>query len=395
MTVSLILCSFLVQSQAVWEEMAPCPAAGRFWAAATGNSTHGYCGTGRLQFAGLNNQVSDMYAYELASDTWTQISDYPGGVREGMTGFTIGERIFFAFGSPFIQFTKTIYEYLPESNTWNQMPDVPGIGFAFSEGFVIDDTFYIGPENGTNTVYTFNASTNTWGTAASFPGNDRRHQCTFTANGKGYLGMGAGVFGGVYGDWWEYDPIADSWNEIASMSPHADQACATAVSNTGYLYNTGGGGFGGQNLYSYNAEANEWVFESTKPDDRVANSAAMTIGDQGFVVFGEESTTEGNFPANKLWRFSPNTSAIGEYYDNSIQLNVIYTSQGVVIRSQKEIQENGLFELYTIGGQLVYQRALQAGSPLNIQLNSDLPGGIYTARCVLGSAISAIQVFYQ
>ena len=106
-TLSFILFSLFALSQAAWEEMTPAPAAGRFWAAATGNSTHGYCGAGRLQFSGLNNQVADMYAYELATDSWSQIPDYPGGVREGMTGFTIGERIFFAFGSPFIQFTRT------------------------------------------------------------------------------------------------------------------------------------------------------------------------------------------------------------------------------------------------------------------------------------------------
>ena len=84
-----------VQGQAVWQQFSSAPAAGRFWAAATGNSTHGYAGTGRLQFSGTGNEVADMYEYEAATDTWTAIPDYPGGVRAGVDGFTIGERIFF------------------------------------------------------------------------------------------------------------------------------------------------------------------------------------------------------------------------------------------------------------------------------------------------------------
>ncbi|MCB0813995.1 MAG: hypothetical protein KDB87_12660, partial [Flavobacteriales bacterium] len=126
-------------------------------------------GTGRLQFSNLSPEL-DMYAYEAATDTWTTIPNYPGGVREGMDGFTIGQRIFFAFGTPFIQFTKTVYEYVPATQSWTQHPDVPGIGFAYSHGFVIGDTYYIGPENGTNNVYAFDGTTNTWSTVASFPG---------------------------------------------------------------------------------------------------------------------------------------------------------------------------------------------------------------------------------
>ena len=89
-TLGVLLTALMGYGQATWLQLDSVPAAGRFWAAATGNSTHGFAGCGRLQFSGLNNQVSDMYQYEAATGVWTQIPNYPGGVREGITAFTIG-----------------------------------------------------------------------------------------------------------------------------------------------------------------------------------------------------------------------------------------------------------------------------------------------------------------
>ncbi|MCB0795387.1 MAG: hypothetical protein KDB88_11675 [Flavobacteriales bacterium] len=365
-----------VQGQAVWQQFSSAPAAGRFWAAATGNSTHGYAGTGRLQFSGTGNEVADMYEYEAATDTWTAIPDYPGGVRAGVDGFTIGERIFFAFGSPFIQFTSTVYEYIPATQSWTQHPDVPGgVGFAYSHGFVIGDTYYIGPENGTNNVYAFNGTTNTWSSVASFPGADRRAQCAFSANGKGYLGMGAGVFSGVFGDWWEYDPVADSWTEVASVFPNADQACATAVNNVGYLYNTGGSGGGGKQLFNYDATADQWNSDAILPTDRIANASAMTIGNHGYIVFGESTLSGGNQPSNQLWRFTPGSTGITGL-DAFSDIIVTANFTGSILVQVPDAREGSL-QIDVIDS---HGRTLATGSIRGagvIEVGSDLAAGAY------------------
>ena len=376
--------------QAVWEAMSSVPGAGRYWAASTGNSTHAYAGTGRLQFSGTNNTVADMYAYEAATDTWSAIPDYPAGVREGMDGFTIGERIFFAFGSPFIQFTRTVYEYLPATGTWTQHPDVPGIGFAYSHGFVVGDTYYIGPENGTNNVYAFNGTTNTWSTVASFPGGDRRAQCAFAANGKGYLGMGAGVFSGVFGDWWEYDPVADAWTAVADIFPVADQASATAVGNVGYVYNTGGSGLGGRQLFRYDAVADLWVDDAQLPTDRIANGSCFSIGGHGYLVFGQKSLTGGNVSSNELWRFTPGTTGIAEEQAwQGVQVGSDLAGTVAVTVTDERAAAFQL-ELLDMHGRLMASRKITGMG--RVALATDLPAGIYLVRLQQEDVVLARKV---
>lgn len=390
---ALLLFGQSLHGQAVWDQLTSAPAAGRFWAAATGNSTHGYAGTGRLQFSGVNNTVADMYAYEAATDSWTTIPDYPGGVREGMDGFTIGQRIFFAFGTPFIQFTRTVYEYLPSTQTWTQHPDVPGIGFAYSHGFVIGDTYYIGPENGTNNVYAFNGTTNTWSTVASFPGADRRAQCAFAANGKGYLGMGAGVFSGVFGDWWEYDPVADSWTQVADIFPVADQASATAVNDVGFVYNTGGSGGGGKQLFQYDAQGDQWLSDALLPTDRIANASVFTIGDKGYLVFGEKSLSGGNLPSSELWRFTPGTTSIAEP-DGLTDARILTADGAIQLLLATPLAAASRVELLDVQGRLM-DAVTTAGN--EVLLGGDLPAGVYLVRLsdAQGTAVRRVALSGQ
>lgn len=389
-TLLVLLLTNHAWSQATWEQMTNAPAAGRYWAAATGNSTHGYAGAGRLQFSGTNNTVADMYAYDAAADSWSAIPDYPAGVREGMDGFTIGERIFFAFGSPFIQFTRTVYEYLPATNTWTQHPDVPGIGFAYSHGFVIGDTYYIGPENGTNNVYAFNGTTNTWSVVAPFPGEDRRAQCAFAANGKGYIGMGAGVFGGVYGDWWEYDPSADAWTAVADIFPLADQASATAVGNVGFVYNTGGSGGGGRQLFRYDAVADTWIQDAQLPTDRIANGSCFAIGDHGYLVFGQKTMSGGNISSNELWRFTPGTTGIAD--EQAWQGVQVFGDLAGSVQVNITDDQYGTFrlELMDMHGRSIASHSFNGAG--RVVLGDALAAGIYLARLQQNGAVRTRKV---
>lgn len=381
----------LLFGQAEWQQMTSCPGAGRYWAAATGNSTVAIAGTGRLQFSGTDQTVGDMWLYTAATDSWEAIPDYPGGVRQGATAFTIGERLFMGFGSPFIQFSNDLYEYLPATNTWEQMPSVPGVtGFAYSHGFVIGNTFFLGPENGVGTVYAFNADTETWSTVAPFPGQDRRAQCTFSAGGKGYLGMGMFVFGGVLGDWWEYDPLADSWTEVQSITPVSDQSTATEVNGRGYVFNVGANQ---KNLYAYAAPEDEWQFQSTLPTERISNATLFTIGGHGYLVFGQKSSSGGSVSSNELWRFTPQgTTAVAEL-DQTPELGVRYLGDGgVQLLGTQVLAAQSHLELVDGTGRLVLTRTLPAGAPVDLLLPRDLAPGAYTAMLQAGDVRDHVRL---
>ncbi|MDX1905525.1 MAG: hypothetical protein SF053_00715 [Bacteroidia bacterium] len=288
-------------AQGTWTQKASVPGSGRFWSAAFSAGGKGYGGTGRLSFSGSN--VADFWEYDPVTDTWTQKADFPGGNREGCDGFAVGDKGYIAFGSSFIQFSSDVYQYDPAANTWTQKSSVPGgVGFAYSHGFVIDSTYYIGPENGTNNFYAYHAPTDTWSVKADYPGLDRRAQVAFATRGKGYIGLGFWVFGSVQSDMWQYDPVGDSWKQVADMGIRSDQSVAFGLGDYGYVYNVGGNK---KDLYRYDPVADIWEYDNTFPSNRIANASAFATADRGYLLFGEETISGGNNPSNQLWEFTP------------------------------------------------------------------------------------------
>lgn len=371
----LLPSSFSQQLSAVWEQKASIPAPGRFWGFAMSIGDKGYAGTGRQGFSG--NPTSDFWEYDPTLNVWTQKADYPGGVREGCASFSTGERGFVGFGTAFIQFTRTLYEFLPDSNKWVQQADHPGIGFAFSHGFTIEDTLYIGPENGTNKFYAYNTVAGTWTEKAPFPGGDRRAQVGFAAQGKGYIGMGAGVFSGVFGDFYCYDPKTDSWTQIADISPKSDQSTAISINGEGYVYNVGGNL---KQVFTYNVAQDRWDFVSNLPNDRIANASMFAIGDTGYIVLGEETKSGGNVPSNMLWGFLPQVSAsdaIEEAIDRS-QLLINTDGTALDIHLTRLDGKSYTLNILSIEGKLLHSTAI-SGQPEWTETwpHDHFPSGLY------------------
>lgn len=369
---TLLSCSSIAQN---WVQKTDCPGNGRFWATSFVCEDKIYAGTGRPEFSSLS-PTSDMWQYDPATDTWAQVANFPGGNREGATSFSYNNRGFMAFGSPFIQFTNDVWEYLPESNSWEQKANCPA-SFAFSHGFVINDHFYIGPENGTNKTYAFDITNDSWSEVAAFPGDDRRAQVAFSANGKGYIGMGADVFSGVESDFYRYDPVSDTWEEIASISPTSDQSSGFAIDNIGYVYNVGGSG-GGKSIYKYNEGLNEWELVSTNPGDRIANANMVGYNGKAYLTFGERTISGGNIPSSQIWEFTP--GSVGIKTEENAELKLIRTSDKsfrFILDESKSMSYN--LKIFSLNGQLVHTSEIQAD---NTDFIFNASSGVYVFQLI-------------
>ncbi|MEX1188798.1 MAG: hypothetical protein WED33_06025, partial [Bacteroidia bacterium] len=344
----LMLFSSTISAQD-WVRKTDMPGPGRFWAASFICQDKLYTGTGRPEFSS-STRLADMWQYDFTLDTWTQVADFLGGGREGSTAFSYNGRGFVAFGTPFIQFTSDVWEYLPMTDSWQQKASCPA-SFAFSHGFVIDDHFYIGPVNGSNKMYSYDIINDSWSEVASFPGADRRAQVSFTANGKGYIGMGAGVFGGVEDDFFRYDPASDSWEQIASISPTSDQSAAFSIDNVGYVYNAGGSG-GGKSIYRYDETLNAWELVSTKPEERIANCSMVSYGGSAYLTAGELTISGSNNSSQQIWEFTPLVSSIPETINE--KLNVIsISSNSIQLNFTGQLSGECLIEIYSLNGSLI------------------------------------------
>lgn len=352
----LFMALSLSAAQAQWVQKASVTgAAGRFWAASFSAAGKGYAGLGRTGFSG--NAVSDFWCYDPASDTWTQIADFPGGVREGAAGFSAGDKGFVGFGTAFINFSKDLYEYSPAANAWTQKASHPGIGFAYSQGFVIDSLLYIGPENGTNKFYAYNINRDTWSEKAAFPGLDRRAHVAFATGGKGYIGLGFWVFGSVQRDFYQYDPATDTWVQISDMNLASDQSTGFGLNGKGYVYNVGQNG---KDTYRYDPASDSWELEVGFPGNRTANATTFAIGSKGYLVFGEETVSGGNNPSNKLWEFTPSIPfSVGDELEAGYALEASSTAEGIYLRARYAGAAS--VALYDLQGRLLARRELPPG----------------------------------
>lgn len=363
-----------------WVQKANCPAEARYWAAATGNSTHGYAGTGILSFEEFTSQQQDVYEYDPATDTWTALPAYPGGVREGMAAFTIGERIFFGFGTPFIQGSNLLYEYVPELGEWQQRASCP-LATSHQKGFVIGDHFYIGPMDIGGEFYRYTASTDSWSLVAAFPGIYRNGHMVFSAGGMGYLGGGGSGFGTTE-EWYRYDPATDSWTQSGALSPNSDQSSATTINGVGYVYNVGGSG--GNDIYRYSPALDGWEWHGSYGDVRTPNGCFFTIGNKGYHVFGQETLPSGNQSVNKLWEFTPGSNTSVEEASVPSLMDVRYAGDGSVwLKGRAPLTHADVLDIVDAQGRLLHSRSFAAGAVVDVQLRSAALGtglGVATLR---------------
>jgi N-acetylneuraminic acid mutarotase len=168
--------------------------------------------------------------------------------------------------------------------------------------------------------------------------------------------MGMFVFGGVLNDFFSYDPISDSWNQIASISPSSDQSSAFTINDIGYVSNVGGNS---HQIFSYNANSDSWVFEASFPETRIANATTSGIGGKGYLVFGQSTGSGGNVSSNKLWEFVPSGVSIkGEQKLNS---NVFADAEGI-LNVIADTKESLTVKVFSIEGNLLYEGQLEEGS---------------------------------
>ncbi len=162
----------------------------------------------------------------------------------------------------------------PAVGNWVRQGDFLGVPRSGAFSFVIDDIAYVGGGyyggvvgNSTLTyvtdVYAFNVQTGNWKKLKPFPGTPRERSVSFSVNGKGYVGTGYNrdldPSLSIMADFWQYDPAADEWTQVADF-PGGARYNAVGFSDGTYGY--AGTGFDGtfyNDFYRYDATNNTWT----------------------------------------------------------------------------------------------------------------------------------------
>ena len=203
-----------------WTQVANLPASVRRNAIAFAINDKGYVGTGidsSEASAFGSSTLSDFWSYDAALNTWTQKANFPGGNGNGIyfaTAFSIGNFGYVCGGKRGPnQYVDDFWRYDPNLDQWTQLQDFPG-GVRYQLcSFVSGNTAYVGLGTDQDLyrkdLWAYNDITDQWTPRNDFPASERASTMTFTIGQKGYICMGAN--GGILDDLWEYNPFADTW----------------------------------------------------------------------------------------------------------------------------------------------------------------------------------------
>lgn len=233
-----------------WTKKASIPGVdtNRGFAAAFSINGKGYVGMGSDGIY-VPSVKHDLWEYDPVADTWLRKSDYPGGNRDGIGVFVIGNKAYVGGGldSGFFG-DQNFYEYDPAVDKWSQKTDLPIGPIIFPSMFTIGNYGYLTCGGGFSGEFTdlwrYDAAKDSWDQMASFTGAPRQACATFALCGKGYVGLGQTGYTSAFNDMYSYDPLKDAWQKEGNFSGKA-RAWVTSITVADTVYIGNGASFNG------------------------------------------------------------------------------------------------------------------------------------------------------
>ena len=291
---------------------------------------------------------SDFWEYDPAMDIWTQKANFGGGVRTFGLAFSIGGKGYVGMGysDTSSQHKKDMWEYDPTLDRWTQLHDFPGIGVDEYALFNIDGQEYVG--------------------------------CGVHDTLSQFFSLG---------DFWRYDPLSDTWTQLANISPDTLNGRALAASN--FNFSIGGKGYIyalydsvnnliiGHNyissyFYEYNPVSDTWVKKDSFPDNMIFGSACFSIGNKGYAGIGSPSSDY--HCVNDFWVYTADSlpTGIRSIDENNISIYPDPVSDKLIINN---LSPHTAIIITDMLGQVMIGDIAET-SKISINVSS-LPPGVY------------------
>ena len=211
-----------------WTQLQDFPAIGRGYSYGVSIGDKAYVGLGSTS-TGL--YPKDWWEYNMNNDTWTQMSDFPGDGRNHPAMIIVNNNIYMGCGSNDNGNLNDWWEYNTSSDTWTQKTSLIGNTRHHPFYFGVGNYAYVGFGHGSvpgpgsnpssfsaiyNDFFRYNPNNDTWLQMSNFPGEARVAGTQFSYDNKGYILSGDGDDHSPLnsGEFWQYDPVTDLWNQL-------------------------------------------------------------------------------------------------------------------------------------------------------------------------------------
>ena len=208
-----------------WQQLSDFPGEVRSAGVSFVINNDGYIGTGYN--GDTNEELADFYKYNTSTNSWTQIADFGGSARYGAVGFGSTTAGYVGTGYDGSD-KKDFWKYDPTSDSWIEVYGFGGDKRKDGVTFTIDNNVYLGTgiSNGVyeNDFWVFNLDTEVWSQLEDIDEDDddyvfRSNAVAFTINGKGYVACGD--YGGSTDTVYEYNPATEVWKERTEFELYA------------------------------------------------------------------------------------------------------------------------------------------------------------------------------
>jgi len=201
------------------------------------------------------------------------------------------------------------------ANVWLKKASFDGSKRARALSFALGSRGYIccgedTAENVLNDLWEYDPGTDSWSQKASLPAPARRDAASFVIGNKAYVGTGMDAtesfLGNVLNDFWEYDPVMNSWTQKANYpggwAPGVYFATGFAVNGKGYICcGKQSASYYSNELWQYDPVLNTWALRAPFPAGVRYAQTSFVVGNYAYVGTG----TDENYLVNEFYRYDP------------------------------------------------------------------------------------------
>lgn len=305
-----------------WVQKASFGGVGRHRACGIAIGNRGYMGLGHVNGTGVDISYKDWWAYDPASNSWTQKANYPVN-NHGAVAFSTDTRGYVGGGSAL---SSEFYEYNPTTNSWSPIAPCP-----FSPGdvqvFSIQNKGYV--YSGTQFAE-YDPSVNSWSLKASVPVNVNTWSSAFSNESSGFVKTG------IY--FYEYKPAQNVWIPRTPY-PGIMAGGGAAFERDGKGYFVCGYYSGLSNVtkevWEFNPGNNSWTMVDEFPGTSRRFPVAFSVNGKGY--FG---TGTNGINMNDFWAFDFDPLEIDQLQIDNIVVNVYPNPSNDLVNFQLNNIEN-------------------------------------------------------